>query len=167
MADQRLVQVANHVLAELVDRLTIAGIDVPTRRYIHAGEIAHDFAGQDCVEALVVSWGGTFQGQPGAEGGASPMRCAVPTTASYTIALLRCVPTMDSMGNPPSAAQLQDSGEEILTDGMALAVAIIDAQLDGDLVPIPCSLVGLGDVSPVGPQGGVGGSVAQIVVGLV
>lgn len=167
MADNRLVSIANHMLAEIVQRLTAAGIPVPTRRYIHAGEIAHDFAGGDCAEALVVSWGGSFQGQPGAESSGSPMKCAVPLSAGFTIALLRCVPTLNSHGDPPSADALQDAGVDILTDAMTLPAVIVDAQLDGELVPIGCSLVGLGDVSPIGPTGQVGGTVVNLLVSLV
>lgn len=165
--DSRLVSIANHIMAELVDRLSTAGISVPYRRYIHAGEIAHDFAGEECVEALVISWGGSFQGQPGSETSGTPMKCAVPLSAGFTVALLRCVPILDTRGDPPSQAALQDSGVDILTDAMTLPAVIVDAQLDGDLVPIGCSLVGLGDVSPIGPQGGVGGTTVNLLVSLV
>lgn len=167
MVDTRLVDIANYILAELTSRLTIAGIEVPERSYIHSGEIAHDFAGTDCVSAFVIAFGGMFQGQPGAESGSAPMKCAVPLTAGFTVALLRCVHTLDSSGSAPSESQLQDDGVMILRDSMTLPAVIVDAHLDGDLVPIGCALVGIGDVQPVGPQGGVGGTTVDLVVSLI
>lgn len=165
--DGRLVDTANFMMNELVARLTAEGIAVPERRYIHSGEFAADLAGTQCAEHLVIAWQGTVHGIPGAEASGAPMTCAVPLTGVYTIFLLRCVPVVTRTGNAPSAEELDASGTEIMYDGMTLPKVIIDAWEDGDLVPFGCALVGLGDIAPFGPQGGVGGHSVSLLVGLV
>lgn len=170
MADNRLVTVANELLVNIASGLEAEGIDVPQRRFIHSGDIAADFVGEKCADQFIVSWSGSFQGQPpiGSLPVGAPIKCAAPLSASFLVVLLRCVPTLDMRGQPPSAADLQASAEEILTDAMTLPVVIINEQLQQDLIEsIGCSLLGIGDVSPFGPQGAVGGTVVQLMMALV
>lgn len=167
MADTRVKDVAHTILSFLEDELAMAGIDVPARSYVSAGEVSHDFGGSNCADQLAVSWTGNFQGLPGQDNTNAPLRCAVPVTATFAIALLRCVPTLDTRGNPPSPTQLSDSGNQIMTDGMTLARVIIDGHLEESILETGCTLLALGAIEPYGPQGGVGGSVVGLMVSLV
>lgn len=169
MSDSRLVAIANDLLTNVAQGLADEGINVPPRQYIHSGDVAADFEGTNCADALIVTWVASFQGQPGQAQAATPIKCSVPLSAGYTVFLLRCVPTLSASGQPPTVAALQGSGEEILTDAMTLPKVIIDLQLSDDLLDsIPgCSLVGIGNVVAFGPEGGVGGSSVDIVIGLV
>lgn len=172
MADNRIKAAANSILSALVTGLATAGIDVPTRQYIHSGEFSHDFAGAKCSDQLAVAWIGTLQGQIGAEGQVA-IRCAMPLTHQFHILLLRCVPTLKvtSTGQTtlaPSAAELQDSGEEILTDAATLGSTIVDLVLAGNFVNSPVEdIVSIDSIESVGPFGGVGGSLASISVTLL
>jgi hypothetical protein len=171
MADERLKDIAQSILDTLSDALTTAGIDVPTRQYIHSGQIAQDLVGENCGDALVVGWNG--MSQMASDATVTPIgptiKCAVPLVAQFTVALIRCVPTLkDTESDPfPTAAELQASGEAILTDALTLPAVAIDEQLAGMLTGLQCSLVGIGNVLPIGPFGAVGGTSLVLVVSLV
>lgn len=166
MADARLVTVANHILEVLAADLEAAGIDVPTRRYVTAGEVSHDFAGQRCAEQFAVSWALSFHGVPGNDFSQQAIKCAVPLSAGFTVNLLRCVPNL-SGGKPPTPEDLTASGNQIMLDAMTLPVVIVEAHLQQELVEIGCSLVSMGSVSAYGPQGDVGGTIVELIVGLI
>lgn len=171
MADSRLTDIAQTILDALISELEMAGITVPSRRYIHSGEVAHDFSSENCGEAFIVAWGGSSQGTV-VEGQAAGIlsqviKCATPMSARFVIVLLRCVPTIDDDGNPPSATSLQESGEQVLADAMTLPAVAIDAHLRNELTGIGCSLAGISQVAPIGPFGAVGGTAMELFVGLV
>lgn len=158
--DTRLRDAAQSILTNLATELTARGIDVPTRQYITTGGLAHDFAGQKCAEAFVITWDGLFQGLVSQGAGNlvnAPIRCAMPLTAQYTLALLRCVPMLKAGGKAPSESELQTSGEALMLDAMTLPAALIDLHLAAGLCDSDCDLVGIGQVQPIGPLGGVGG----------
>lgn len=168
-ADTRLVRIANAVLESVATNLTLDGISVPERQYIHAGDIAHDFAGDDCASALVVSWNGFVQGGGNATIPGTVIKCAVPLVASFSVALLRCVPTLtESLGNmyAPAVEDLQASAEQILQDANSMVSNIVQAGLNGDLSEVGCGLQSLGTILPVGPFGGVGGSILTLFVNI-
>lgn len=167
--DTRLVDAAREILDNLAAELTTRGIDVPIHRYIHSGLIAHDFVDQNCADAFVVAWATSSEGELGADdfGAITPIRCQMPLNHTFNIALLRCVPMVSSTGRPPSKADLDAAGVTLLTDAMTLSAAIVD--LAGDKALITYSEhteAAIAAVSSVGPQGGVGGTVVQLVVSL-
>lgn len=164
--DTRIADTATQILSQLVTRLAALGLDVPDRRYVHAGQIAIDFAGKDCADELVVAWADAYQGTPEGEIRA-PIGGGAPSTALFQILLTRCVPTMDANTLAPSASDLNDAGVQIMTDAFTLLRAVFEAESDGDLVTEGCSLSTLGRLIPYGPEGGVGGSVLQLLVNLV
>lgn len=166
--DTRLRNAAQQLLARVAADLTARGIDVPTRRFITTGEIVHDFAGSECSEAFIVTWNGTFQGIVSQETGNlsdAPILCAMPLTAQFTIALLRCVPVVKASGQAPTAADLQTSGVALMLDAMTLPVSVVDLQGKGELVD-RADLLGISAVQPIGPEGGVGGVALSLVVTL-
>lgn len=166
--DNRLEQTAEAILTNLASALEAEGIVVPSRRYVAAGDIAHDFASTDCAEQFAITWGGSFQGLV-AQGGNltnAPILCAMPLTAQFTVVLLRCVPVINALGIPPSESELDASGKAILRDAMTLAAVAIDEHLAGSLDEMNCQLVGITQLAPVGPLGGVGGTTLTLLVGL-
>jgi hypothetical protein len=139
------------------------------RRYITTGDVAHDFAAQKCAESFVVSWGGSFQGVPGqgrSNLSGAPIVCAMPLTAQFTVALLRCVPTLKSRGHAPTVEDLQASGEALMLDAMTLPAVTINSYLNGDLMDRDRHSLGIVQMIAIGPQGGVGGVAMTIIVGM-
>lgn len=166
--DSRLRDAAQQLLDNIAADLTTRGIDVPDRQFITSGAIAHDFAGAKCSESFVVAWGGMFPGivnQGGGNLSNAPILCAMPLSAQFTIALLRCVPVVKASGQAPTAAELQESGEQLLLDSMTLPVSVIDLQTDGTLID-DADLLGITSIQPIGPQGGVGGVTLTLVATL-
>lgn len=160
MADDRLLVFANTLLDELVTELTTAGITVPAHRYIHSGEVAHDFTAEDCADALVVTFDGILEGQPNQVGNPLPgttIKCAVPLVAQFTVALLRCVPALQEDGDAPTAEELEESASSLLLDAMELANAVVNIYLGSS-----CNLRSIGVLQPVGPQGAAGGHTMQV-----
>lgn len=167
--DTRILDIATSLLDNLVAGLTDEGIDVPSRQYIHSGEIAYDFVDDDCSEAFVVSFQGILQGT-GATTAAyipgTPIKCAVPLVAQYIVVLLRCVPVITDDGPPPTPADLTAAAQEILTDSMTLPNVAINKDLQGALTEQMCNLKGMGDVVAIGPNGGIGGTQLTLYVEL-
>lgn len=168
--DTTVSDIAEFMLAEIVERLEdIDNFDMPARQYIHAGQVAYDFGGEDedCTSLLVVTWTRSYTGNPGDEFGDVPLKCELPRSAQFEVHLIRCVPTLDHDGNPPTAEMLTDAAIQILNDHRALSNAIYKAYKAGELVPVACGAVGLGEAIPYGPEGEAGGVIQALTVGLV
>lgn len=168
MADTRLVDAGQHILDTLVDGLTAEGIVVPERRFLHTGEIAYDFVGTNCGEAFIVSWAAAFQGGLGEGGeGVNPIRCSMPLSAQFTIALLRCVPTVNSQGKAPTAEALDASGENLMIEAWTLNKVIVEKAVDKTLIQLPIVDAAIGGSLPVGPDAALGGVTVQLFVGIL
>jgi hypothetical protein len=157
MADERLVVAANHIYDTLIGELQAEGIPVPERRFVHVGLIAHDYAGTDCAEFFTLSWTNTFQGHLG---GATEqaIRCTMPLTAQFTVALIRCAPTLSRSGKAPTEAQLHTFAETLMRDAWTLPAVVISSTVQGTLRQNRIDLVGIAGVQSFGPQGGVAGT---------
>lgn len=168
--DTRLLDAAESILDNVAADLAVRGINVPTdRMFVTTGDVAHDFAGSRCADALIVTFNGLFQGLVGQGTGNlsnAPIKCSMPLVGQFTIALLRCVPVVKESGAAPTTAELQASGETLLLDAMTLPVSIVELQLDGALVA-GADDVGITTVQPIGPLGGVGGVALTLIVTLL
>lgn len=166
--DTRLSEAATRLLDKLADELEARGIDVPTRRYVHAGLIAQDWAGENCSEAFVVSWLNSLQGELGStqQSTLTPIRCAMPVRHTFAIALFRCVPVLNDDGIAPSTDRLNAKGLDIMDDAMTLAAAIVDLAASKTLFENEFTQTAITAVQAVGPTGGVGGTVLQLSVSL-
>lgn len=153
-------EVATEILECTAQRLADYGIDVPDRQYVHLGEVA-----LDCCDPgqLVVTVTGLVHAMPG--GGEDVVVCAPPRTVTFDVWLNRCVPGPHDNGDPPTAEELDESAETLLTDLWALAYVIWDGHRDGCWGE-RCASVLLGPVLPYGPEGGCGGSHASITMNL-
>lgn len=168
--DTRLADGAHHILDTLVAQLTLAGVDVPERRYVHTGEIAHDLVGEKCAEAFIVSWDAGFQGQIGFTGTGFPestIRCAMPMSVAFTVALLRCVPTLRSGAKFPSQDDLDAAGTSLMEDAWTIASVIVDSTLNGALTTDHLLEFAIAGMAAVGPQGGVGGVAVNLFANIL
>lgn len=82
--------------------------------------------------------------------------------AGLTVAVIRCVPTVDDGGNPPATSAVEASAADVLADlslvvgGTAMWAAATDL----------CRYVNLGRGTPIGPDGGLGGVTLPVTVTL-
>lgn len=143
-----LYDLARDVLDVVVAGFSAAGVDLPARQYVQAGEVAID------CEQVVVEIGRVFLGLPGQEV-ASGLKCCPPRSVSVVIWISRCVPTMADDGSTDPDA-LDASSLAILTDGAVLLGTIIEAWKDGTLLSL-CDSIAFQGMTPVGPEGGFGG----------
>lgn len=85
-------------------------------------------------------------------------RCAVRHDARLAVTLLRCWPTADSRGTPPSADALSVAGRDLATDGQALWKGLTRAWSEGAWpVNLPCNAVTWEGLEPLAPSGGFAG----------
>lgn len=159
MAATDLADLADSILAAVEARHADAGIGLPNRRYTHTGEVAYD------CEQLVVTLTGVFAGLPASPHN-DPVNPVAPISASFEIHVVRCVPTLDQQGNPPSVDRLNASAQEIATDHYVLARGILTSARTGEYGD-HCQAVTIDRVGPADPQGGYGGTIATISVGIV
>lgn len=142
MADTELYDVANAVLAKAV---TALGAYAPDRRYVHVGQVAWD-----CPDQLTVS--------PGTLTHVQSNQCSALRTYPLVVTFLKCVPTANDKGKPPSDTELDASALEIMTAGQKLWRGLVDHVIAGTLVSgIGCDAVTLGALQPLGPSGGAAG----------
>lgn len=146
---------ASAMRAAIEDRYQTEGVDLPDRRYSHAGEVA-----VDCAQ-LVVTSSRLYPGTPAQEA-QRPLDGRFMRSAELVVWLLRCVPVATSTAttfSPPSPAELDAAGLEVLTDLWLLPDAVNQAYLAGDFMTRCDNLAFVGAV-PYGPAGGFGGTVA-------
>ena len=80
------------------------------------------------------------------------------------LSLTRCVPTMDANGNPAMIAALSESARQLSLDMTRLRRAVyccLSALYDGNSL----EAFQLGPQEVVGPSGGCGGSILQVLIG--
>lgn len=82
--------------------------------------------------------------------------------AGITVAVVRCVPTVDDGGNPPATAEVEASAADVLADlSLVMSAATQWATGTGS-----CRYVNLGRATPIGPDGGLGGVTLPLTVTL-
>lgn len=84
--------------------------------------------------------------------------CAVVPEALLMVTLLQCMPKLGPKGEPPSAAEIDASGRQLLVDGRALYGGLLrlwstKVWPDG----LACHLVKWGQLEPLPASGGLGG----------
>jgi hypothetical protein len=127
----------------------------PERQYIAPGQVAID-----CEQVTV------FVG-PLTEGASAP----TPPRASFArinrvaliITVVRCVPTVDNRGVPPSPEAMQEAAAQINADKWALWNHLYNMIRNDQLFERCCDVI-WGQLQPLAQQGGFGGSVLAINV---
>lgn len=144
--------IASDLLTSVASRLEDAGLIVPARRYVHAGEIAWD------CEQLVVSGGLLSHAFPGEA--AKVEFCSPPRHVRFEVSLARCVPSLTDDGGPPPVDDLDAAASSTLADLWSLSYVLWAGYRAGEWAS-PCHTLLLGPVAVVGPDGGFTAVVAE------
>lgn len=128
----------------VLDRYISAGVTPPDRQYWTIGSTAHD------CEQIVLAVQQMFLGTADAPLGTT--QCGGPRSVTFTIEVIRCVPTMNNRGQAPAAEAIETSSVNPVIDMEILmdAAACFDPFNSGIVVTI--------DVIPAG--GGFHGVIA-------
>lgn len=96
-------------------------------------------------------------------GANQPITCAAPLVADFSLQLIRCVPTMETDGTPPTPQALNNSSANIFSDFYIAYRSVICclAQYKKN------RLFTMRDGRPVGPQGGCAGFEIKFSIQLV
>lgn len=147
------------LLAQLVAGYEAAGVELPERQYVTPGIVpSYD------DKQLTVSVQAVRVGIPGQAIGAglAIANCPPQRYASLRVELLRCTPTVKGSGSAPDTAALLASAGEVLRD-LALVEQIVRSARQtlagmgepNDGIGVPVAMTG---TSPLGPDGGLGGT---------
>lgn len=164
-----LITVAQATLDAIVTFFSSNGVELPPRQYVSAGAPAT--IAWDCEQLVVclaeIGWGRSkdaTQLSPsfGKQASVNAMR-----HATFAVQLVRCVPTVaDGAEAPvlPSAEEIQASGEQSMVDAGLLSQALVNfVSFPNAAIPPGCN-VQAGAVSPIGPEGGLVGLEAALVM---
>jgi hypothetical protein len=159
--------VAQRMLTAVVAHFDANAWDLPERRYLAAGS-PNILAADD--EHLAVALDGIASGATGVTGnrGFGTLSRAAgtqhPPRATLAARLMRCVPTIDDSGEPPTAVELHEAGERLLLDPGRLLDALF-VWRETELAPLnPNPQVDIGNVEVIGPMGGVAGYKVPITI---
>lgn len=145
---------AKKLLAISAETLAANGVDVPTSRYVAGGTLAWD------MESLTVYAGPVYLGNPGQPQISSAWPDAVRWVAPFYIQILRdSKAVMSSMKSTrsPNVKDLSTEGK-IMTDDIT-ALARLAIYIRGAELMVPrSSPVGIGSVTPLGPEGSMVGA---------
>lgn len=140
---------AERLLAAMVAEF---GDTIPARHYLAPGPNAA-WDGEHLAVSVVQLLPGTSDasgkpgGHPGRQAGSMQISRVV-----LEARILRCLPTLDDAGRPPSAAAIQSSASGLMDD--------LGTLLDGAyqfLKASPQTVATIGQADPLGPEGGLGG----------
>lgn len=161
MADTEISDAAAYILAHLWSTFTAPGVlNPPTKYMMAAGPEATQDIG-DCCEGLLYVLCGESTPLVGSE--SIPGKIA--WTQRFFAGVMRCMPTMDSNGNPPSEAEESAAAVLVLTDQKMLMRGIMEAAwsspefADGDLSDLT--------VTQTEPSGGCCGAVAVFTLVMI
>ncbi len=139
------------------------GLAVPDAQYVGAGELAWD------CEALVVYLGAIQPGTPGAGRGTSDYPDVMTFSVTLYVELLRSVATLGYEGvgsaDVPDPSELNTDGITELTDAACLVKAAMNMRSNHDLVARSTDML-IGQVTVIGPQGGLVATRLEVVVPL-
>lgn len=151
---------ARRLLATVEQTYTGAGVDLPQRRYLLAGNAA-GAAWDD--EHLSVSLNAVMPGPAPSDQGIAVAARQVGTVlprATYEIRILRCWPTVGDDGTPPSPEEITAAAGPLLRDaGLLLEALYAYAKADRSN-----GTMTVGEIAPLGPEGGLAGYAAVITL---
>lgn len=140
----------SHVLDNVVGVFEQAGIELPERRYIAYGGVAHD------CEQVTVSFIQMYLGPPGDQA-AQPQRCDAPRTAVLALQIARCLPASGPRGSAPIADSISEHALSQSRDAWLLMEA-------GATSVDAWGLGVLADVAVTEPQGGYQAVVLNLIL---
>lgn len=162
------------VLAAILDALTPAfdaaygtGRDRPhPRRYVSDGSVFFDWS-----PLIAVEWDSTEPAVPDTGlglGGGSPAAMGggfLPLRMTVSIHVTRDSPWPDNVGTPPTPQRIQESAVLVHADARLVIDTLLHRLGDDSLFGV-CGRVDFIRQAPIGPDGGVCGSVTTIAVHL-
>lgn len=157
------------MLTAIEDRFDSQGWDLPERRYVAAGSHRSIAADDEhlaiCLSQMIPGLSDASQ-----RGGGYLSRGAGavgPPRAEFAIRIMRCIATVDSVGDVPSAAELHDDGMRLLLDPGRIMDALF-VWRESEIRPDnPNAQVTIGSCEVIGPLGGLAGHSIEIVIGPV
>lgn len=161
----RVWLMAQSVKAAIEAGYTAAGVDLPERVFVSPGLPAWD-----CEELAV-----QVEANIGQEGdiAAEVLQPRLPGAGHalrairVALHMIRCVPTVDQAADEPvipTAAEEEYAAETILVDSQLMLNCLVAAQRAGDLPS--CSGLVFEQWQNVGPDGGLGGGILRVRLGL-
>lgn len=91
-----------------------------------------------------------------------PVRCGAGLTSLFTVGIVRCAPTMNDRGDPPTCAVQAESAAQVYSDGMAVMTGLLCC-----LYEARQTLTGMVTAQRyVGPSGGCVGSETTVALSL-
>lgn len=157
-----LHELASDLLAAAVEALDTVPTYAPAlggapgRSFVAPGPPALDCCDQLTVYVGPISEGSTAPGTPKAS-------LNWINRVQLVLTIARCVPVQDASGNPPSTAAQEESAEQINADKWAIWNHLHNLIADGELFDRCCDVI-WGNLNPLIPSGGCGGSVLAITV---
>jgi len=154
----RIWDLAGDVLAAIESGFASDDVSLPTRRYRTYGVPAID------CEELVVA----LEASLGTEGAVN-QEVTEPLLAKpghamrsvrFAVWLLRCHPTVQDDGNPPTVTAEEEAAELVMQDAQRLLNVIVAAQRAGDLPA--CGGLAFEQWTAITPNGGIGGGVLRL-----
>lgn len=159
VANDVLYDLGDEVLTATVQAFSDAGVAVPDRRYVGAGEPVDD------CDQLVVWLGRLFNGQPGQEV-AVDTAFHVGRSLEVNIRIIRCVPAVTDSGGVPNADDIDAASRQIAVDMWVTVQGLIALGNDREFLA-DCQRWAFIEVVPFEWQGGVGGFDAVLHVQVV
>lgn len=153
---------ASAVKLAVVAGYAAAGLTLPAMQHVVPGVPAYD------CEMLAVQLEAAFahegalqnvDAEPRFPGAAHGMRYG-----RFAVFLVRCVPTFNSQGNPPSVVDNEAAAMTVLQDSVMVFNSVLAAQLQG-LLP-GCSSVSYESWAAIEPSGGLGGGTTRLRIAL-
>lgn len=135
------------LLDVIVDHAADLGLDLPARRFVHAGELSWD--GEELSVALVQ----VYPGRPG-QFTPGPVEDATVMVGEYRVSLVRCVPGPQPSGRPPTGSTLDRAGLGVMGDAGALVRVVLAAVMDETLASWRDKVL-VGPLVVDGPGGGL------------
>lgn len=160
MDDLRFLDVIQAIFDCVRDGLASTTNQAPARAYVTMGEPAWDDC---CVGQLAVWWTRIYPSARFPDADTRPIVCAGAQTAvEVAIEVMRCAPSSDVNGNPPTVAAMQEAARVANVDARAvwLAVQCCLASHRGEWSAIVSSQV------PMGADGGCVGSRMLVTIGI-
>ncbi len=149
-------EAAPALLAAFKTQLEELDVTVPERAYIAPGQVAV-WDG----EQLTVTLTGIGQGSPGKPDPGTFVPGAEILQAGYAVYLIREVPGLSGegaiQGQLPSAEELDESGQQTVADAQAMFDAAMAIHADHTITEAALQGFSVGELSTLGPEGGLAG----------
>jgi hypothetical protein len=163
---ERPWELANALLDAIVSAYETEAVELPGRRYVTVGPVAHDC--EQLTVALLRVVGASELGGPAQEQ-VEVQRCLHWRVAQFSISVVRCWPTGDigRDGQPlaPAVADIEAATRKVAKDVQLVTSAVLDALVADDLGVGPT--LAFEQWEPLGPNGGLVGGALTLRVSLV